>query len=160
MELQKAEQLLKTLCDAFRMELQEGAYRTYLAAFEELRSPEIAFEAVKDLIYSSERFPAIATIRSTYLTKRNRQLDHEQRLAIEADTEAVREIPQVVKDFMARWQQPAEEEARVAPSDVLVEQPGGRCDDCSNDVAKRYLYGKFTLCTMCASSRLRVAAKL
>lgn len=159
MELQEAEQLLKLLCDGFRIELQEGAYRTYLGAFEELARADLAYETVKTIIYNGDRFPSIATIRSTYKQKRDLQLDRDQN-QLEAERDTVRELPSFVKEFVAKLEGTAKPDEPAAPSQVLVEAGPGRCDDCHNEVSTRYLYGKFSLCTMCSGSRLRVAAKL
>lgn len=83
------------------MRLEEGAYRAYVGAFEELANAEVAFEAVKDIIHGSERWPSIAVIRQTYMLKRDRQLGRAQ---LEAPDPEPRELPPEVKEWLASHQ--------------------------------------------------------
>jgi hypothetical protein len=166
MEQRDAAELVELLAKHFPgTRLEPGTVQAYTERFAEFKDPELAFEAVRDIINTSEFWPSYSTIRQTYLAKRNRKLDQEQRLALDREGGDVRELPQDVKDFLARhqigsaYQTPdtPEEEGKAA---TLPEAEGGACDDCGNNTSRRWRYGKFTVCTLCARLRLRAAAKV
>lgn len=165
MERAQAEELVSILTKFFpNTRITEDTFAAYTGMLEELKDPEVAFEAVNDIVKTSDHWPSYATIRETYIAKRNRKLDNEQRLALDREGGDIRELPDEVKEFMARhqigaaYQTPATDDTPAA-AQVLVEADGGACDDCGNIVPRRWLYGKFVLCSLCARSRLRAAAQ-
>jgi len=160
MEREQATQLVRLLADAFVKQLEPGTVEIYIATFEALKSKHLAYETVKDLIETSEHFPRIATIRSTYIAKRNRELDGEQNKQIMAavDAEVVREIPQDFKDLMAAMNARSADANTFKP-DGLEEIEGGECFDCKRNVEVRYVYGSFNLCSVDVAKRMALRQK-
>lgn len=151
MERNDAVALVKLLADAFLKQLEPGTTEVYVAAFEKLRSKSVAFETVKVMIDNSERFPSIATIRATYIRKRNAQLDHEQLLQIEQGGGNAGEIPPVTRELIDKMRSRSAE--AFHPESSLEEREGGTCDDCVRNFDRRFVYGSFVLCASCAAKR-------